>query len=198
MSEDRRLPESHEYLTALARRAEELVVTGLGDSTTDWSQFAPQERHLPICGAMGHAMSVALGLAVERPEQRFIAIEGDGGVALNLGALLTLAAVAPPNLLVLVLNNGVYASSGGQAIPTALESFSAVARACGMPHAAEIDSVESLIEQHELFAGGWSPGLLSLRVALRTVPRYPFGRRPAEIHATFRRTLGSPAVGKGS
>jgi thiamine pyrophosphate-dependent acetolactate synthase large subunit-like protein len=182
-------PASHEYLAALAERSDALVVTGLGDSTTDWSHFAPPDRHLPICGAMGHAMSVALGLAVHRPEKKFLAIEGDGGVILNLGGLIALGAAAPTNLLVLVLNNGVYASSGDQPLPATIRSLSGIARECGVANAADVDSVPGLLQHYEAFLAGEGAGFISLRVGPRTVPRFPFRRRPAEIRATFARTI---------
>jgi len=184
-------PESHDYLGALAAVSRDLVVTGLGDSTTDWAHLAGPERHLPICGAMGHAMSVALGLAVSRPDVRFIAIEGDGGVLLNLGGLVTLGALAPSNLLVLVLNNGCYASSGGQSTPSAFQELGSIARACGLASASDVSDVPTLLGHHGDFVEGRGPGLLSLRVSPRTAPRFPFSRRPGEIRSTFDRALSA-------
>lgn len=82
----------------------------LGNDPLDWV-FVPS--------SMGQAPSLGLGLALARPDRRIVVLNGDGGMLMNLGALVTITACAPPNLITLVLDNGMYEITGGQPTPGA-------------------------------------------------------------------------------
>jgi len=68
-----------------------------------------------MIGSMGLAASIGLGLALAQPARRVLVLDGDGNVLMNPGALASIAAAAPPNLLHLCFDNGAHASTGGQA-----------------------------------------------------------------------------------
>ena len=70
---------------------------------------------LYMVGSMGCAVSLGLGLAVARPDRRIVVIDGDGAALMRLGALTTIGTERPPNLLHLLLDNGMHESTGGQA-----------------------------------------------------------------------------------
>ena len=81
---------------------------------------------------MGQASSHALGLALGRPDKRVIVLDGDGSLLMNLGSLVTIAEVAPRNLIHFVCENDTYEANGGHPIPGAGRiSFAAFARAAG-------------------------------------------------------------------
>lgn len=82
-------------------------------------------------GSMGHASSVALGIALARPERRVVALDGDGAAIMHLGALTMASKVKAPNFLHVVLNNGAHESVGGQPSAGHLVDFTAIAGACG-------------------------------------------------------------------
>ncbi len=98
---------------------DEPVVVNLGHAA--YELFAAGDRPLNFYtwGSMGLTSSIALGLALARPDRRVVALDGDGSLLMNLGSLATIAVCAPANLLVLVLDNGRYGTTGGQATPTA-------------------------------------------------------------------------------
>ena len=78
---------------------------------------------------------MCLGLALAVPNERVVALEGDGSTLAGLGVLSTIGRYAPPNLVVVVFHNGVYASCGNGLVPTAAAAttdLAAVARACGI------------------------------------------------------------------
>jgi len=119
----------------LTRRTltDEPVVVNLGHAA--YELFAAGDRALNFYtwGSMGLTSSVALGLALARPDRRVVALDGDGSLLMNLGSLATIAACAPPNLLVLVLDNGQYGTTGGQPTATAGRAdLAAAARAMGI------------------------------------------------------------------
>lgn len=82
-------------------------------------------------GSMGHASSIALGLALHRPERPVFCLDGDGAALMHLGALATIGSQAPPNFHHIIFNNGVHDSVGGQATAGPSVDFPAIARACG-------------------------------------------------------------------
>ncbi len=85
-----------------------------------------------IPSAMGHAPSLGLGLAIAQPERGVIVLNGDGCALMSLGNLVTLAH-QPANIHVLILDNGHYEVTGGQAHAGAGHAdFAALARAAGI------------------------------------------------------------------
>ena len=82
-------------------------------------------------GSMGHASSVALGIAMERPDRPVVVLDGDAAAIMHMGALTMASKVNAPKLLHVVLNNGAHESVGGQPSAGHLVDFTKVAEACG-------------------------------------------------------------------
>ncbi len=82
---------------------------------------------------MGLASSHGIGLALARPERRVIVLDGDGSLLMNLGTLVTIASVAPKNLVHLVCQNGTYEANGGHPLPNPEVDFAGMARSAGIP-----------------------------------------------------------------
>ena len=73
-----------------------------------------------LAGAMGSALAMGLGLALAQPEKRVLVVTGDGELLMGLGSLATVAAMAPPNLAILCVDNGHYGETGYQITHTVL------------------------------------------------------------------------------
>src|SRR5512143_3168054 len=100
-----------------AERNNAVVVTTMMGSRM-WKRVSRNpELDLHVGGAMGKASSVGLGLALAQPELKVIILDGDGSILMNLGSLVTIANKAPAKLYHLVLENGMYAMTGGQPVP---------------------------------------------------------------------------------
>src|SRR5262249_53408574 len=84
-----------------------------------------------MMGSMGLAASIGLGLALAQPARRVLVLDGDGNVLMNPGALASIAAAAPPNLLHVCFDNGAHASTGGQATVSDRVRLEELARAAG-------------------------------------------------------------------
>ena len=63
---------------------------------------------------MGHCSSIALGIALAKPQQSVFCIDGDGSMLMHMGALASIANLKPRNFHHILLNNGVHESVGGQ------------------------------------------------------------------------------------
>jgi thiamine pyrophosphate-dependent acetolactate synthase large subunit-like protein len=141
---------------------------------------------------MGQAPMIALGLALADPGREVIVLNGDGSLLMNLGCLITIAAVRPPNLTVVVLENGVYEVTGGQrtAGVDAGVDFAAIARGAGFPTAACHGDLADWSRDAAGFFSAPAPRFVVLRVEpVRDdyVPRLsePFLERIARFRAAL-------------
>lgn len=95
-------------------------------------------------GSMGHSSSIALGIALQRPERPVWCIDGDGAVLMHMGAMALIGANRPANLIHIVLNNEAHESVGGMPTVAGQLDLPAIARACGYPSAVSADAAEEL------------------------------------------------------
>src|SRR5664279_4982929 len=107
-----------------------------------------------------------------------------------MGCLSTIATLAPKNLTMIVMDNGVYQITGAQPIPgAAVSDLVAVALACGLANsawAADEEDFERLIDQ-SLTASG--PTLIGVRIDDK--PGVGATRRdPVQIRERFMLGLG--------
>lgn len=95
-------------------------------------------------GSMGHSSSIALGVAINKPDQKIWCVDGDGAVLMHMGSMAVLGANKPNNLVHVVINNGAHETVGG--MPTVAGSIDlvGVAKACGYPYAVKVDSFDAL------------------------------------------------------
>ena len=100
---------------------DDLVATSIGQTSDDWWNHKPADNTF-FTGILGSVTPTALGLAVSLPHRRIIAIESDGSVLLNTGAMCTLGKERPPNLTVVVMDNGIYENIGGLATHTSFNT----------------------------------------------------------------------------
>lgn len=82
-------------------------------------------------GSMGHASSVALGIALEKPDRHVVALDGDAAAIMHMGALTMVSKLSVPNFMHVVLNNGAHESVGGQPSAGHRVDFTMIAEACG-------------------------------------------------------------------
>jgi phosphonopyruvate decarboxylase len=131
-------------------------------------------RDLLTVGGMGHASSIALGIAEQQPDRPVYCLDGDGSVLMHMGALATIGSRRPGNLHHIVFNNGAHDSVGGQASAGFAVDIPAVAAACGYQSVQSADQAAevtaALAEQSE------QPGPTMLEIRVRQGARSDLGR----------------------
>ena len=126
-----------------AQRANgDVMITSMG-SAREWIAMGALDPldFIFVPSSMGQAPSLALGVALAQPHRRVFACNGDGSMLMNLGALATISAESPKNLVLIVLDNGVYEVTGAQPTPGSAVGrpdrrgvdFAEIARSCGWP-----------------------------------------------------------------
>jgi thiamine pyrophosphate-dependent acetolactate synthase large subunit-like protein len=130
-------PSRADYYQVLANALppQALVVTALGNASYLWAAMHHTPENFYIEDAMGLALPLALGLAIAQPARRVVVVEGDGALLMHMGALVTVGAIKPDNLIVLLIQNGVHAASGGQALTSPALDLAGLAHSAGVVRA---------------------------------------------------------------
>ena len=114
-----------------------LVVCNIGIPSQELFAICDRENHFYMLGSMGLCSSIGLGLALTT-NKSVVALEGDGAVLMNLGTLATIGNRDPDNLVLLVIDNGSYGSTGDQATYTSeATSLAVMARGGGCSNVIE-------------------------------------------------------------
>jgi thiamine pyrophosphate-dependent acetolactate synthase large subunit-like protein len=143
----------------------EVVVSNLGQASLDLQQIADRPLNCYTYGAMGQCSSIALGIALARPDLRVICLDGDGSLLMNLGSLCTIAAEAPRNDALVIWDNEVHQTTGGQPTATAARAdLAAIARGAGIDKAVEVRTEEELRRAYDRMLGEDGPFVVSVKV----------------------------------
>lgn len=164
-----------ECLQALAPMlTDQLVVTNVARTGFETHMAMPREGNLYTMG-MGLVTPVVLGLALALPRRGVIALDGDGSLLLNLGALSTVGNCAPRNLTSIIFDNESYASTGGLPTATAGKTkLHEVAKGAGIVNAVEVRSIEAFKEAAtKAVAGHTGPWVIVCKVVGEKPPVEP-------------------------
>jgi thiamine pyrophosphate-dependent acetolactate synthase large subunit-like protein len=147
------------------------VVSNLGTASYHLAAAADRPRNFYMTGAMGCTTPVGLGvaLAVDAP---VTVLEGDGSLLMSLGCLSTVAAAAPPNLTVVVMNNAAYGTTGGQPSNAVEVDLAAVARDCGLA-SATVSTVEGVRAAYRAAQSEDGPVVIDCRVEAGDPAEHP-------------------------
>jgi phosphonopyruvate decarboxylase len=157
-------------------RAEDLVVCGLGATEAAFKAAGPVGPTYFASDPMGLWPSIALGLALARPDRRVILLAGDGDLLMNLQVLATIASAPAGNFRIVVFHNGAYSSTGGQRLAGGERlSFATIARGVGLGWALEAAGDDETGRRlDELFAQP-GPALLDVQLEDEPCPPAPAG-----------------------
>lgn len=127
---------------------DKLVVTIMGACAQELYDLGHKDNFFYLQHAMGLASSIGLGLALHRPEQKVVVLDGDGSILMNLGSLATLARYRPKNMVHIIFDNGSLLSTGGFPTHTTdgTTDIAAIAAGAGVPHVAKTTDPYSFME----------------------------------------------------
>ncbi len=153
----------------------------------------PQQDFLTV-GGMGHASSIALGIALNQPNRQVVCLDGDGAFLMHMGAAAIIGTVGSscPQFLHVVLNNQAHESVGGQPTVAGQVDFKAIALACGYRDYASARSIDEIRAAVSNLSG--KPGPHFLEIHLWKGARKDLGRpasTPEENKMAVMRHLGS-------
>ncbi len=157
---------------------EDRIVSGVGKVSRELFEYRAQcekghEKDLLVVGSMGHASSVALGVALNT-ERRIFCLDGDGAVLMHLGSMTTIGVKAPQNFYHIVINNGSHDSVGGQRTAAFKISIPAIATACGYLEVFSVHTEADLRRVLDEMCGKTGP--ICIEVVVRRGARADLGR----------------------
>lgn len=153
-----------------------IVIPGRGGR--HWIGISETAFDIPLGDpAMGGHAGFALGLALARPERRVVLFDSEGDLLMGLGQLATIGEQAPANFYHFILDNEVYATTGGQPVPNATRmDYPAVARACGYARVHGFTRLEAFRQALPGILAETGPVFCALKVAPE-VENAPIGQR---------------------
>jgi thiamine pyrophosphate-dependent acetolactate synthase large subunit-like protein len=180
----------------------ELVVSANGTISRELYAAGNREGNFYMLGSMGHASSIGLGAALSQPGRRVIALDGDGSLIMNLGIAAAVGELRPANFLHVVLDNGVYNTTGGQPTSASAVDLAKIARASGYRSVAVAANRSQLRRAARRMLKGRGPSMLVVKV--RPGPSPGLARislTPEQIKRQFRKAAavapgGEQASGK--
>jgi thiamine pyrophosphate-dependent acetolactate synthase large subunit-like protein len=171
-------------------RHEEAVIGGIGNTNFDLWAAGHRPQNFYMLGSMGLAFPIALGVALAQPDRRVCALEGDGSLLMQLGALSTIATLKPKNLIMIVMDNGIYQITGAQPTPAAgVADIVAIAAGSGLAKSAWAADEEDFERLVEAAMSAAEPSLIAVRIDDN--PGVGATRRdPVQIRERFMQGLG--------
>jgi phosphonopyruvate decarboxylase/sulfopyruvate decarboxylase subunit beta len=170
---------------------DELVVHANGFISRESFNFSDRPGNFYMIGSMGLASSIALGVALNRPDRRVVVFDGDGNVLMNLGSLALIGATQPPNLLHVVFDNEAYGSTGNQRTISAQVELAEIARASGYKRVQRVDTETALQATAQEFLAQEGPSFLLVKIVPDHEER-KIGRithAPPQIAARFKTAI---------
>jgi len=171
-------------------KREEAVIGGIGWTNFDLWAAGHRAQNFYMLGSMGLAVPIAHGVAIAQPTRKTFALEGDGSILMQLGALATVGVRGPKNLTIIIMDNGGYQITGGQVAASELGAdIVAIARGAGISQAtwaADEAHFDELIDRALTEDGPW---LIGCRID-KEKPAATTERDPALIRDRFMRGMG--------
>ena len=120
---------------------DELVICNIGFPSRELYEIDDRPRNFYMIGSMGLASSIGLGLAIAKPYEDVVVIDGDGSLLMNMGSLVTVFANNPSNLTWIVIDNGAYGSTGNQDTYAQKLDLIDIARSVGFESSYDFDKI---------------------------------------------------------
>ena len=158
-------------------REDAIVVPGRGGRY--WIDLTSQPNlDVPLGDpAMGGHAGFGLGLALARPDKKVILFDSEGDILMGLGVLVTIAEQQPPNFYHFLIDNGCYATTGGQPVPNADNvAYDVIARGAGYPRAFAFDELDQFSTNLPDILGKPGPVLVAVKV-VPEIENAPISRR---------------------
>jgi phosphonopyruvate decarboxylase len=150
-------------------RPDELLISTTGKASRELyecrlSRGETLENDFLTVGSMGHASSIAMGLAQALPGRRVFCLDGDGSAIMHMGSMAIIGQNDLKNLIHVILNNGSHDSVGGQ--PTVGQNihFEDIGRACGYRWTTTIDRPEQIGDAIQRTRDADGPFLIDVRI----------------------------------
>ena len=170
--------EAKKVFEAFQEHRGDAIVSAQGTSGKHWSDITTNlNRDISLGGAMGQSTSAIFGLALGLPDQKVVHFDTEGALLMNLGVLASVAGKQPENFVHFLLDNGCYATTGGQPVPNSEAiDYAVIAEGSGYAATYSFDDLEELSTSLDELMSEKGPVFVAIKVEAE-VENLPIGLR---------------------
>ncbi len=165
-----------------------LFISGLAGSARDAAELTGDGGNIfTMAGTMGAAVAMGLGVALGAPDSTVVVITGDGELLMNIGALASVATMAPGNLSIVCIDNGCHGETGRQTGHTSHRTdLAKMAEGAGLPSVMVVESEDQMEAAAQFLADVPAPRFLLVRVTDGAPAAFKRNLDPAQCRIQFR------------
>jgi len=170
--------EAKKVFEAFQEHRGDAIVSAQGTSGKHWSDITTNlNRDISLGGAMGQSTSAIFGLALGLPDQKVVHFDTEGALLMNLGVLASVAGKQPENFVHFLLDNGCYATTGGQPVPNSEAiDYAVIAEGSGYAATYSFDDLEEFSTSLDEIMNEKGPVFVAIKVEAE-VENLPIGLR---------------------
>ena len=178
------------------------IVTQCGTVGKHWAEVSTNpNRDLRLQSSMGQTISAAFGVALGLPDEKVVIFDSEGALLMNLGVLASIAGKAPNNFYHFLLDNEMYATTGGQPVPNARNiDYAGMAKGAGYASTHHFTDLEDLVTSMEAIMKEEGPVFISIKInpEVQNLPmalrERGSGRSRTETIRDFQKEMGIASV----
>ena len=142
------------------------IVHVQGTSGHHWNDITKNpNRDINFDDAMGQSTSAVFGLALGLKNEKVVHFDTEGALLMNLGVLASIAGKRPKNFVHFLLDNGCYATTGGQPVPNGEDiNYAQMAAAAGYPATYNFTDLEELATSMEEIMNTEGPIFVAIKI----------------------------------
>ena len=158
--------EAKKVFEEFQKHRENAIVSVQGTSGKHWKDISTnQNRDISLGGAMGQSTSAVFGLALGLKNEKVVHFDSEGALLMNLGVIASIAGKQPKNFVHFVLDNGCYATTGGQPVPNSESiDYAQMAAGAGYSKTYNFDDLEDLSTSMEEIMSIDGPVFVAVKV----------------------------------
>ena len=169
---------------------DELVISNIGIPSKELHQIRDNPNNFYMLGSMSMATPIGIGLALALEDnddtRKVVVLDGDGSVLMNLAEFVTIKAHPPKNLIVVIIDNQAYGSTGSQKTYTTQVNLTKIIQAIGIKEAHYIDARKTTEHIHlEDYLDKTGPIILHIKVNPGNTDAPNITYTPHQIKDTF-------------
>ena len=142
------------------------IVHVQGTSGYHWNDITQNpNRDINFDDAMGQSTSAIFGLALGLKNEKVVHFDTEGALLMNLGVLASIAGKRPNNFVHFLLDNGCYATTGGQPVPNGEDiNYAQMASAAGYKSTYNFADLEELTTSMEEIMNTEGPVFVAIKI----------------------------------
>lgn len=148
------------------------------------------KRNFYMLASMGKASSIGLGIALSIPGKKVVIFDGDGNLLMNLDNLALIGYYQPKNLIHIILDNEIYATTGWQETLSDKIELDRIADACNYARVFNVKTESEILNAIKVCNISEGPHFVLIKIAKEEIEGTKvIHYSPSEIKNRFMESL---------